>query len=187
MNNCQRIIVALFGESSSGKDTIMNYYINYYPNTKGIITSTTRPKRDYEVDDVDYHFLSVNRFTEKVLNGTMIEATSFREWFYGTTLEEIDENKINIGVFNIKAINCLLQDGRFKVIPIYVAAAPKTRLKRSLNREENPDCSEICRRFLADEKDFNEIDFKYNILYNNAKEGLDIVEINRVWANVINA
>ena len=26
------------------------------------------------------------------------------------------------------------------------------------NREEKPDCLEICRRFLADEKDFSEID-----------------------------
>ena len=33
-------------------------------------------------------------------------------------------------------------------------AKDKTRLLRCLNREENPDCEEICRRFMTDEQDF---------------------------------
>ena len=48
-------------------------------------------------------------------------------------------------------------------------------------REEDPDCSEICRRFLADEKDFNELEFPY-YQYNNEKPILlnDICSIGQI-------
>ena len=88
----------------------------------------------------------------------MLEATSFRDWFYGTPIESLDKDKINIGVFNIEGIKCLVEDNRLEVYPILIDAPDKVRLLRSLNREEKPDCIEICRRFLADEKDFSEID-----------------------------
>jgi guanylate kinase len=88
----------------------------------------------------------------------MLEATSFREWFYGTALDQLDKDKINIGVFNITGVECILDDPRLDVVPVWIHASDKTRLRRSLNREDNPDCKEICRRFLADEKDFDEMD-----------------------------
>ena len=44
-------VVALFGKSGAGKDTIQRYLIDTYPNdTKSIVSCTTRPKRDYEQD-----------------------------------------------------------------------------------------------------------------------------------------
>lgn len=53
----------------------------------------------------------------------------------------------------------------------------KIRLLNQLNRENNPDCSEICRRFLADEKDFlilNDYFFHRINLYENSTQ--DMVE-----------
>jgi guanylate kinase len=155
-------IIALFGKSASGKDTIQKWIVSHYPTiTKGIVSCTTRPPREGEVDTVDYHFLSNELFAEKVLEGSMLEATSFRDWFYGTSIEELHPDKVNIGVFNIDGIECLLEDPRLQVIPVLVHATNKTRLLRSLNRESSPDCAEICRRFFADEDDFIDIDFDY--------------------------
>ena len=162
-------IIALFGPSSSGKDTLAKYITANVSNTHEIISCTTRPKREYEQDKVDYYFLTNQEFTEKVLNGSMLEATSFRDWFYGTPLEALDENKINVGVFNIQGIECLLKDNRLDIFPVYIACEDKLRLQRSLNREANPDCEEICRRFLTDLKDFEEIPFEYYTHYNGAK------------------
>lgn len=152
-------ILALFGKSASGKDTIQKWITTNFPAlTKGIVSCTTRPPRDGEQEGVDYFFLTDEQFAAKVLDGSMLEATSFREWFYGTALDQLDPDKINVGVFNITGIECILQDSRLDVEPVWVHASDKTRLLRSLNRESNPDCAEICRRFQADEKDFNEMD-----------------------------
>ena len=163
-------IIALFGPSGSGKDTLAKYLVsNISADIHEIVSCTTRPMRDYEQDGIDYHFLTNEQFTEKVLNGSMLEATSFRNWFYGTPIETLNENKINVGVFNIQGIDCLLKDDRLDVYPIYIACEDKLRLQRSLNRETNPNCEEICRRFLTDIKDFENIPFEYYTHYNGAK------------------
>jgi guanylate kinase len=106
-------------------------------------------------------------FTQKVLNGSMLEATEFRDWFYGTSIDELDVEKINVGVFNIAGIEALLADSRLEVIPVLVYAEDRIRLYRALMRERDPDCEEICRRFFADQKDFESIDFNYLIWENN--------------------
>ena len=160
-------ILALFGKSGSGKDTIQKWIVSHIPHTKGIVSCTTRPARDYETDGVDYHFLSTEDFAKKVLNGDMLEATSFNDWFYGTSINELTENTVAIGVFNIQGIDCLLQDPRLEILPVLVSVPKdKQRLIRILNREENPNCAEICRRFLTDEADFQTIDFDY-LTYDN--------------------
>lgn len=163
-------VIAFFGPSSSGKDTLAKVLSNR-SDINEIISCTTRPMRDYEKDGIDYYFLTTEKFGEKVLNGTMLEATTFRDWFYGTPIEALKEDKINVGVFNKQGIECLLSDNRLEVIPIYVACEDKKRLMRSLEREINPDCEEICRRFLADLQDFEVIDFDYLTFYNGSTSG----------------
>lgn len=171
-------IIALFGESASGKDTIQKLLTEEYPLTfNPIISCTTRPKRDNEEEGVDYYYLTNEQFAENVLNGKMLEATSFNDWFYGTRLQELNKDKINVGVFNIEGIECLLQDNRLEVYPVYIYAADKIRLLRSLSREKNPNCHEICRRFLADEKDFDDIDFTYITFNNNFDSLIDITKL----------
>lgn len=173
-------IVALFGESGAGKDTIQKWLVSNVPNTKGIVSCTTRPKRDNEVEGIDYYYLTNTQFAETVLTGDMLEATSFNDWFYGTRINELDKDKINIGVFNINGIECLLGDKRLDVYPIYVYTPDKIRLLRVLQRESNPNCHEICRRFLADEQDFDEIDFDY-FMIDNTKDLSELSDLfNRI-------
>ena len=49
---------------------------------------------------------------------------------------------------------------------LYVLAPDKIRLLRSLNREENPDCAEICRRYFTDVEDFADIEWDYIPIFN---------------------
>ena len=161
-------IIALFGKAGAGKDTIQKSILAKFPEiTHGIISCTTRPPRDYEEDGIDYHFLSIEEFTKKVLDGTMLEATEFRNWFYGTPLDSLNPDKINIGVFNIAGIQVLLEDSRLEVYPVIVYAPDKVRLLRQLFREENPDCTEICRRFQTDNSDFLQCDFEPFFVWEN--------------------
>ena len=173
-------IFALFGESASGKDTIQKRMVSHNPEVKEIVNCTTRPKRDNEIEGIDYYYLTNEKFAEAVLNGDMLEATDFNGWFYGTRIQELDENKTNLGVFNIAGIECLLEDPRLEVYPIYVCAPAKVRLLRAVQREQNPDCHEICRRFLADEKDFDDIEFDYETIYNHGDVEDTITQMDKI-------
>lgn len=162
-------IIALFGKAGAGKDTIQQWMVSHY-NLNGIVSCTTRPPRDYEENGKDYHFLSNEEFTHKVLDGTMLEATEFRGWFYGTPLDSLTTEGFNVGVFNIAGINALLEDSRLEVYPVIVYAPDKTRLMRQLSREGNPDCAEICRRFQTDNEDFLHCDFAPFFVWENFDE-----------------
>lgn len=159
-------VLALFGKSGAGKDTIQKWLTTNY-NMNGIISCTTRPPRDYERDGIHYHFLSNEEFAQKVLNMSMLEATVFNDWCYGTPIESLKEDKINVGVFNIQGIECLLQDNRLDILPIFIDCSDKKRLLRNIKREKVPNCLEICRRFITDEKDFSDINFDYITFDNN--------------------
>jgi guanylate kinase len=153
------------------------HYAN--PQYNILVKTTTRDPRDYEIDGVHYHFLSPEDFAIKVLNGDLIEVASFNNWFYGTDIHELKKDTINMGVFSIYGIECMLDDPRLEVYPIYIQASDKTRLLRSLNREQNPNCEEICRRFFADKKDFADIPFDYHV-FNNENGSLPAVLSNYI-------
>lgn len=147
-------LIALWGGGGCGKDTLLNYAINNLPELHKVISYTTRIKRDYEKDGEDYFFIDKIEFTEKLLNGEILEASTWDDEFYGTGMSALDPDKVNIQILNTEGIEILSEDSRIDIIPIYVAAEEKTRLLRMINREEHPDCAKICRRILQDEEMF---------------------------------
>ena len=176
-------ILALFGESGAGKDTLKDIFIER-EGLNNIINSTTRPIREGEVDGVNYYFMDSVQFAEKVLNGDFIEATEFNNWFYGTSITELSNDVVNIGVFNIYGIDCMLQDPRLEVYPIYIKTSDKLRLLRALEREENPNCKEICRRFLADKKDFENIEFDYKVVDNDEGLYASVAQMTNIYNSI---
>ena len=161
--NDKYTIIALMGKAGSGKDTMMKALLKQpaFQNAVPIISCTTRPKREYEKDGIDYHFLTKEQFTDKILSGDMLEATVFNDWCYGTSIDNLSNDKINIGVFNPEGAGLLRDRDNIKLILIYIEARDKDRLLRQLNREKDPDIHEILRRYSADEMDFAEEEIEY--------------------------
>lgn len=182
-------ILALIGEAGSGKDTILRHLIDdtkhYYKGKlplHEIISYTSRPPRENEVDGVNYHFITAEKFAEMILQNQMFEATVFNEWCYGTGIESVKENAINIGVFNPEGAATLLHDKRVNLVIIYIHADDKIRLIRQLNREAKPDIDEIIRRYKADKIDFEEAGDLCNQVYvNNTPEELECIYKDLMW------
>lgn len=175
-------IIAIMGKAGSGKDTLLKALLQELTFTniaRPIISCTTRPIREGEVDGVDYHYLTREQFTDQVLNGDMLEATVFNNWCYGTSLTNLSQNHLNIGVFNPEGVEILRDNKNINLFVIYIQADDKTRLLRQLNREGNPDCHEIVRRFGTDEEDFNDevIDYIQPDLYVTNGDGINIHNI----------
>lgn len=92
----------------------------------------------------------------------MLEYAVFNNWFYGTSYDSVlNDNIINIGVFNPTGVKSLLARSDCNVIVFWIKCNDKTRLLRQLNREENPNTNEIVRRFMTDTEDFAELNFDY--------------------------
>lgn len=165
-------IIALIGEAGSGKDTLLQNILKKSNELHEIISYTTRPPREGEVDGINYHFLTEEQFKQKINDGEMLETSCFNDWFYGTGYNSLRSDCVNIGVFNPNGIDSMIAHKDVYVVAYYVRANEKQRLLRQLNREENPNVREIIRRFTADLLDFEDLDFCYNEIINNTKNDL---------------
>lgn len=169
MSNQKYKLIALFGESGSGKDFALKELLQTsfgQENLFRVVSYTTRPMRKGEEAGVNYHFLpAAADFFAKEL----IEHVEFRNWFYGSAIDNLSHEKINIGIYDVRRIQQIVKNENIECYPIYIKSSDKTRLMRQLEREENPDCDEIIRRFIADKKDF------IPVIYNTT--GFDFVTI----------
>ncbi|KAM7302113.1 disks large 1 tumor suppressor protein isoform X3 [Ixodes scapularis] len=75
------------------KDRINDDLISEYPEKFGsCVPHTTRPKRDYEVDGRDYHFVASREQMERdIQNHLFIEAGQYNDNLYGTSVASVRE------------------------------------------------------------------------------------------------
>lgn len=168
-------IIAIMGEAGTGKDSLMQEILKLKPEFHEIISCTTRPKRQGEVEGVNYYYYTPEQFGDRVLHDEMLECTVFNDWFYGTSYDSVRSDCINIGVFNPTGVESLLARPDVDVKVIRVVAEDKTRFIRQLNREEWPDVREIVRRFNADWLDFAGIEEDFECIKVLNGQGADLV------------
>ena len=75
------------------KDRINDDLISEYPERFGsCVPHTTRPKREYEVDGRDYHFVASREQMERdIQNHLFIEAGQYNDNLYGTSVASVKE------------------------------------------------------------------------------------------------
>ena len=162
-------IFCVMGKSATGKDTIFEKLLGKL-DLKRIIPYTTRPIRDGEVSGREYHFCTVDDVTRLDAEGRIVELrtyhTVYGPWHYFT----VDDGNIQLEKESYLLIGTLeaytkMRDyfGAEKVVPIYIEVEDGERLLRAIAREKEQDVpkyEEMCRRFLADAKDFSEENLK---------------------------
>ena len=148
-------VIAIAGQIASGKTTLAKFL-----ETRGferIVTYTTRPKREGEIDDVDYYFLSADEFEGRSKRGFFAEETSYEAKFgfvrYGTSkasLETPDGAKKAI-VLNPTGV-MTLKDAGYDIFVVYLDTPQEVLMRRALRRGDSP--SEIGRRIADDARIF---------------------------------
>ncbi len=164
-------IFCIMGKSATGKDTIYERLLKDEElNLKRIIPYTTRPIRDHEEDGREYHFVTEADVTELQEKGLIVEMreylTVYGPWKYFTVndgdIKLDEENYFLIGTVE-GYVSVRDYFGADVVKPIYVEVEDGDRLLRAIAREKKQDIpkyEEMCRRFLADSKDFSEDNIK---------------------------
>lgn len=160
-------IICLMGKSSTGKDTIFKKLMKKTElKLKRIVPYTTRPMREGEEEGVEYHFTNEAGFWKLKEEGRVIEDRAYDTvhglWRYFTVADDsIDLENNNYCLIGTLEAYVNIRDyfGADKVLPVLIELKDGERLQRALNREkkqDNPKYEEMCRRFLADSKDFSE-------------------------------
>jgi len=164
-------IYCLMGKSASGKDTIYNRLLAMERlHLRRVVPYTTRPMRSGETDGQTYVFCTEQQVADFEAAGKIIELRAYHTvygiWKYFTA----DDGQICLAESDYLMIGTLeayeqIRDyfGMDKVCPVYVEVDDGLRLQRALDREraqDQPKYAEMCRRFLADEEDFSEVNLE---------------------------
>lgn len=160
-------IFYLMGKSATGKDTIYQQLMKMEDCHLGqVVLYTTRPIRANEVDGVTYHFITEDQVRKMEQQGKVIEMRCYQTvhgpWYYLTA----DDGQIDLAagsylmIGTLESYEKMLQYyGAEVMVPLYIWIPDLVHITRALEREKQqtvPKIAEMCRRYLADEKDFSE-------------------------------
>ena len=160
-------IYCICGKSSTGKDTIYKRILaDEELNLHQLVTYTTRPIREGEVNGREYFFIDEIEAGRLHEEGKVVESRAYNTiygiWKYMTVdngdIELDKKSYIVIGTLE-SFVQIRNYFGKEKIIPIMIDVDDGERLERALKRERKqaePKYEEMCRRFLADSADFSE-------------------------------
>lgn len=84
-------LTVLSGPSGVGKDSVIELIRARSPWVWLSVSATTRPKRDYEIDGVHYHFVDRAEFRRLIEAGELLEWAEFAGNLYGTPREQVEK------------------------------------------------------------------------------------------------
>ena len=172
------MIYLIVGNSGSGKTTQAKL-LEKLPDFHRIVTYTTRPMRPGEVNNIDYHFITLEEFNKLKNENKFLEVTEYAHNFYATPREELTHYASScdncILVVDLEGVKKIKKE--FNAVCIYLKACTDSMIKRMQMRKE--DCKVLDNRLKA-HQDFSEYadytinaDEDINCIYKEIKKIID--------------
>lgn len=184
-------VIILTGKSCSGKDSVRGELEGWKFNN--IVSYTSRPIRENEVDGIDYNFVNRSQFEEMITTEQMIEYRTYNTlfngnpdiWYYGLRKEKLDFTKKHIVILDLDGVeNFIKYYGRENCFIVYMCCPKEERKRRAIERGSF-DITEWNRRLVADDKDFKSKKLKKLIDFTVVNMNNDIEDIPRI-AQILN-
>ena len=138
MSSSNKIII-ITAPSGAGKTSITKHLLKTFPDKLAFsISAATRQKRDYEKDGVDYYYMSVDDFKEKIQDNAFVEWEMVYEGkYYGTLKSEIHriwkEGKVPLLDIDVQGAVHVQQEHREQCLSIFIEPPSVDELKRRLS------------------------------------------------------
>ena len=170
-------LVLLAGPSAGGKDTTSNILVSDF-GYKRLITTTTRPIRDGEINDVTYHFVNEHAFLDLLKKRKLLENMEFCNNLYGLNVEEIEnfaKGTDTVGVLiltpsGIKAVEDYVKEhnlNKLLLTKVFIDVSLNEQLNR-LNQRLNNDEALVKERIKSDMEEIRIPVVNYNLIFNSS-------------------
>ncbi|MBF0321294.1 MAG: guanylate kinase [Nitrospirae bacterium] len=184
----------LSAPSGTGKTTICGEILKTVSNLKVSVSFTTRSPRAGERNDIDYTFVSVGEFKERLAAGEFIEWAEVHGNYYGTSIKRIEEIQnegsdilLDIDTHGAKQIRARHIDA----IYIFILPPSLKTLRERLYKRNLDDEKTINRRLDKAKDEISEsLYYDYIIVNNNLNEAVgglkSIILSSRLKADCLN-
>ena len=167
----KNIMVILSSPSGVGKTTLTKKIQQKYQSFKISVSHTTRLPRSNEIDGVDYHFVSNEKFLEYVKQNKFYEYAKIFENYYGTLKKNVDEAiKSNDIIFDIdwQGTKKLSKYKNLNLIKIFLITDNKEELKKRLIKRNQNSKKELEQRLSSFDEDIRHWkDYDYVLVNKN--------------------
>ena len=135
-----KFMIVLAGASASGKTEVAKELAKRFGITK-VITTTTRKMRVGEVNGRDYFFVSKDQFQEMIKEDKFVEYTVYNENYYGSTKDQIAENKcVVIDPAGLRAYIALNDPN---IVTFFLDTEESIRFQRMLQRGDKEEDAKL--------------------------------------------
>ena len=163
-------LIIISGTTCAGKGTVIKKLLSQHNDLLLSVSYTSRPKRDYEIDGIDYYFVTAEEFKRKIDNGDFLEYAQVQNNdYYGTPKKEVSEQLasgkdviLEIDVEGAKQIKKLFPE----TILIFIMAPSMTEVKRRIISRGSDTKEQIINRFKVAYNEINEVN-NYNYVVVN--------------------
>lgn len=163
-------LIIISGTTCAGKGTVIKKLLSNHNDIMLSTSYTSRPKREAEIDGVDYYFVSKEEFERKIENGDFLEYAQVQYGtYYGTpkkeVLELLDGGKdviLEIDVQGAKQIKEIYPS----TILIFIMAPSMREVKRRIMMRGSENIEQIISRFKVAYNEINQIN-NYNYVVVN--------------------
>lgn len=130
-------IIIITAPSGAGKTSITRYLLNKYPQLSFSISATTRSVRGNEQNGIEYYFISVDAFQQKIAEDAFIEWEMVYEGkYYGTLKSELEriwsQGKTPVLDIDIKGAIHVQQQFTKNSLSIFIEPPSVEELKKRL-------------------------------------------------------
>lgn len=137
MAKYQNKIIIITAPSGAGKTSITRYLLQFFPQLCFSISAATRQARSYEQDKVDYYFLTLEDFRQKIQNNEFLEWEMVYEGkYYGTLKSEMqriwNNNQCPLLDIDVKGAIHVQQQYPDTSLSIFIEPPSVAELKRRL-------------------------------------------------------
>jgi guanylate kinase len=145
-------LIIFSAPSGAGKTTIVHHLLEkFHEHLEFSVSATSRAKRGDEAEGVDYYFISVAEFKQKIANNEFIEWEEvYTDHFYGTLKREIDRiwRKGKHVIFDVDVMGGLNLKKQFgpRAMSVFVMPPTIKHLEDRLKKRETETPESIARR-----------------------------------------
>ncbi len=161
-------LIILSGPSGVGKDTIIDEWKRHDPRVVRVIAYTTRNPREGEVDGVDYHFVSRERFLELAHSGAFLEYKEVHGNFYATPLSDMEALLIKgyIAILKIDVQGAIdVMPLRPDAVSVFLLPPDVNELRRRIEDRGRDNPADITRRMQNSEWEMSQASgYQYQIV-----------------------
>ena len=176
------VVLVLSGPSGAGKSSLINKIKEDIGDYYFSISTTTRPKREGEIEGVHYHFVSEEEFKKDIEKDNFLEYAIVHGNYYGTSItpvkQALSEGKLvlfDIDVQGNTAVNNRLGD---ITTSVFITPPTLSELEKRLNGRSTDTPEVITARMSMAKREIQRIsEYDYVVVNDDLDEAAEYLKL----------